>query len=83
MPRSRSKLDNSAKVIQYTRNGAIDEKWWYDSDSKTLWNVYSGKCHAIGSAATNPLGSSPVSQQQGNGPRLRTRAARGRCAEGG
>ncbi|WSR03940.1 RICIN domain-containing protein [Streptomyces sp. NBC_01210] len=39
-------------VIQYTCNGAVDEKWWYDSGSKTLRNVYSGKCLAIGATAT-------------------------------
>ncbi len=47
-----STLDNSAKVIQYTCNGAVDEKWWYDTGGKTLRNVYSGKCLALGATAT-------------------------------
>ncbi|MGX2998891.1 RICIN domain-containing protein [Streptomyces sp. JNUCC 64] len=45
-----SSLANGAGVIQYTCNGAVDEKWWYSNG--VFRNVYSGKCLGVGSSTT-------------------------------
>ncbi|MGW0538162.1 RICIN domain-containing protein [Streptomyces sp. NPDC003032] len=42
-----SSLANGARAIQWDCNGAVDQKWWYDT---TLQNVYSGKCLGTGSS---------------------------------
>ncbi|MFD0416681.1 RICIN domain-containing protein [Streptomyces sp. NPDC127108] len=47
-----SSLANGAGMVQYTCNGAVDQKWWHDPDTHELRNVYSGKCLGLGSAAT-------------------------------
>jgi hypothetical protein len=45
-----SSLASGAGVIQYTCNGAVDEKWWY-SGVGNLRNVYSGLCLAPASGS--------------------------------
>ncbi|MER8237465.1 RICIN domain-containing protein [Streptomyces sp. NPDC094049] len=44
-----SSLNNGPVVIQYTCNGAVDQKWWFTSNG-FLRNVYSGKCLGVGSS---------------------------------
>ncbi|MCA2222529.1 RICIN domain-containing protein [Nonomuraea sp. NEAU-L178] len=43
-----SSLKDGAGAIQYTCNGAVDEKWWYKDGA--IVNVYSGKCLGVASS---------------------------------
>ncbi|GGV29335.1 hypothetical protein GCM10010260_82280 [Streptomyces filipinensis] len=44
--------DRPRRVHSPGSDTAIDETWWYDASAKTLRNVYSGRCLALGATAT-------------------------------
>ncbi|WP_328958939.1 RICIN domain-containing protein [Kitasatospora purpeofusca] len=60
----RRNLGNGARIVQYSCDGDVDKKWWWNPVTHEIRNVYSGKCLGLGAEATN---GSPLIQWPCNG----------------